>query len=414
MKSKKVGILTFHKSFNYGAFLQCYSLVKRITDDLPDVHVEVIDYTPNSVVQTYRTSLIKYLIDQIKKGFNNLFYERNQVIYRIFHHIFHADYYKKLDVRNKNIISSWDQLKLSNYSLITDDYNKLFEIIKDKYDVLIVGSDAVWNWKVRGFPNAYFLNSNISAFKFSYAASSFGQDFMLLSNEKKDYLTQSWNDFYYIGTRDSATEEFVKSFCKKTTPNHNCDPTIFLDLKQFENYKTIVKAKMRTLGVDFSKKLVGIMGGEWLGLKLKEVLKDDFQIISLYEPNKYADFDFMDLTPMEWAIVFSFFDLTVTHYFHGTIFSLKNSTPTIVVEKETEYSKKHDTKIKDLLKRLNLLDCYFIKEDLDKSSWEKFNKHVHSFLHKKIVNSNNITLEEEAKYYYDFLIALKLVLFDKK
>ena len=46
----KLGILTFHKSINYGAFMQCYALSQRLQRDFPQIEVEVIDYHPSEAI----------------------------------------------------------------------------------------------------------------------------------------------------------------------------------------------------------------------------------------------------------------------------------------------------------------------------------------------------------------------------
>ena len=49
---------------------------------------------------------------------------------------------------------------------------------------------------------------------------------------------------------------------------------------------------------------------------VKEKYGDKIQLVAVYEPNKYADFYLNDLTPYEWAKVFSLFNVTLTHFFH--------------------------------------------------------------------------------------------------
>ena len=40
----KIGILTFHKPINYGAYLQAFSLSETLSECFPDDTVEIIDY----------------------------------------------------------------------------------------------------------------------------------------------------------------------------------------------------------------------------------------------------------------------------------------------------------------------------------------------------------------------------------
>ena len=49
----KIGILTFHRSFNYGAFMQCFSLVNKLKEDFPNAEFEVVDYTVKRAIDNY-------------------------------------------------------------------------------------------------------------------------------------------------------------------------------------------------------------------------------------------------------------------------------------------------------------------------------------------------------------------------
>lgn len=49
----KVGILTYHRSHNYGAFLQAYSLSMKI-NSLPGVSCEIINYNLSREDNVYK------------------------------------------------------------------------------------------------------------------------------------------------------------------------------------------------------------------------------------------------------------------------------------------------------------------------------------------------------------------------
>lgn len=334
----KIGILTFHRSYNYGAFMQCYSLTQKIKKEFPEAKVEVIDYTSEKIMTYYKKD--EFNLRRIIKSPMSLFYVRN---------------------RNKMFKGYADKhLPLSDFKFVSDDYNALFEKIKGRYDVVVVGSDAVWNSIIRGFPNAYFLNSDLKAVKMSYAASVFGMEYLKMNEEDKAYIKQAFNDFAFIGARDKATEDLVRFAGADITAEHTCDPTMFLEMDKIPVDRKALEDKMRKKGVDFSKPLIGIMAGSHVGKEIKEKYGDKCQIVSLYQYNKYADVALNELEPFEWAVVFSYFKFTVTHFFHGTMLSLKNNVPVVVIESESEYNKNHDSKIKDLLLKLDLMKFYNI------------------------------------------------------
>ena len=61
----KIGILTFHRSINYGAVTQCYALATEIKKRIPYSDVEVIDYVPRFRKEKYIPSIKNYLFGSV-------------------------------------------------------------------------------------------------------------------------------------------------------------------------------------------------------------------------------------------------------------------------------------------------------------------------------------------------------------
>lgn len=395
---KKIGILTYHRSYNYGAFMQCYSLSKKIKNDYPECIVEVIDYTMQLTLDNYD----KYLNSLTEKEIN-LVKERNKIFEE----------------------SQDKYLPLSDEKIVTDDYNELFRKIKNKYDIIVVGSDAVWNWNGKGFPNAYFLGDDLSCKKFSYAASAHGLDFYNMKVEDKEKLNKFFDDFDYIGVREETTKKMVQFASPDKQVHFNCDPTVLLDLESLPVTLVELKNKMEVRGIDFEKPIIGLMAGNGYGKAIKHYFKDSVQLVALYEPNKYADFYLNDLNPLEWARVFSLFDITVTHFFHGTMLSLVNDTPVMAVEIENGYNQKYVTKIHNVLQNTGLMKYYRVidrKSDVlnkvlyklklknDDKRWLLICKDIELILKSKSDNEIQHALKKEAKKYDSFKEALNKVL----
>lgn len=396
-----IGILTYHRSYNYGAFMQCYSLATRIQKDLPNCKVEVIDYLSKEVYQHYHNTI------------------KNQLSL-----IVNADSYVKIKRYTKSLIAyclnrlkggtlknanthyfeeAVSFLPLSPVPIVTDNLIEISNFINDNYDIVIVGSDAVWNFQMRPFPNVYFLGKTIKAKKLSYAASSYGQQYKNLPNKIMQTIRESWQSYYYIGVRDIPTENFVKFANVNITPFHNCDPTVFLDMDLLSSYKKSVMSKLLRFGFDPQKKTIGIMADSRIAAKVKENLGAEYQLVSVFKSNKYADVNLMDVNPFEWAVCFSFFDVTITHYFHGNLLSLKNGTPTLVIEKRNAYNTIYDSKIRDFMRRIDMLDnCYF-DDSFDFCSI----KNKLEVLEKTDKLQLDRNLQQEAKSYYSFYESLK-------
>lgn len=355
----KIGILTFHRSYNYGAFMQCFSLVNRLKKDFQNVEFEVIDYTAEKIMKQYEHELDAMNTEGIKAQFR----KRQE--------LFH-ECQKKLPLSKKKIVS--------------DSMDEIAEYLNETYDAVIVGSDAVWNWKVRGFPNLYFLKDYIGK-KFSYAASVHGMSYQNITEEQKEYLKEAFSDFEYIGARDITTEKMVE-FCESEVKAcHNCDPTAFLDLNDVQCSVDYLKKKFTDAGIDFNKPVIGIMASDRIGREIKRHYKNKVQLVALFQPNKYADFSFYDLSPFEWARTFSLFDVTLTHFFHGTMLSLVNGTPVIPVEAASDFSDRNTTKIKDVMGRLGLSDWRFEDEFRNRTFIQKVLYKLGLYTNKKMWKS---------------------------
>ena len=205
---KRIGILTFHRSINYGAFMQAYSLSHYLARKFPDCVVEIIDYESKTMHEHYMPKIsfmtFRHPVVSLKKR-------------------------KQYD----NFQSELNKLSLSKEHFEFDGNNESFTAyLKDHYDVVIVGSDAVWNWIKRGYPNPYVLDFN-GPVRMSYAASAYGMDYLKQNEIDLSNFAKVLPRYRFVGVRDSYTADFISEITKGTVvPNINCDPTFFLDLKE--------------------------------------------------------------------------------------------------------------------------------------------------------------------------------------
>ena len=126
----KIGILTFHRPINYGAFLQSYSLSNRLAK-IDGFEVEIINYIAPKEQRKIFINALRALKHNGVRAF--------------------MQECKKILVFN----NFQKQLKLSKQSFCTNDFDKFFSFVDKQYDALIIGSDAVFNWNQTGFPTAF-------------------------------------------------------------------------------------------------------------------------------------------------------------------------------------------------------------------------------------------------------------------
>ena len=321
-----MGILTFHRSFNYGAFLQCYSLVKKIQKEFPEHVVEVIDYSLDDNIG------YKKAIERAAGEKRRFFMNRNQAM-----------------------LEGLKYLPLSKERFTGTPVKELYEYISANYDMVIIGSDAVFNWNGKGLPNAFLPGQKTGNLRIAaYAASAHGLNYHKASQVELNRVRNSLSLFGYVGVRDCETENMIQACGGAARVEHTCDPTCFLDLDALPVDRNQLEAKLASHNIDLSKPLIGIMAGEPIGRTIKKYFRDKVQLAAVYYPNKYADVYLDDFNQFEWAVAFRYYNVFITHYFHGTLFALKNGTPCIITERNTEYRKNYTTKIGDLLNRLDL------------------------------------------------------------
>ena len=358
----KIGILTFHRSLNYGAVMQCYSLQQRLSKEFPNDDVEIVDYCALRMQRKYSTNALTYIfssLPEIKRA--GAYIVAKATVKNTLTVLFSPDFLTKRKAMREAFDCVLAQMKLSAQHIFTDDCAAATKWLQGRYDVLIVGSDCVWEINNYPFPNIYYLHDVTGVKKLSYAACAQGVLYESLTENQRVYMREAWRDFDYIGVRDVATEALLHAVDDGLTIHQNCDPTVFLDIDAIPVDMEALRNKFAAAGMDFSRPAVCLMANGAIGKLCRDALGDTYQIVAVYEQNPYADFFISDLTPFEWARCFSLFRITVTNRFHGTLLSMKNGVPPITYDCSTgaDYSYGGMTKIRFLYQQLGLVDTHY-------------------------------------------------------
>ena len=334
----KIGILTFHKPINYGAYLQSYSLLNGFREKFPEDDVEIVDYVAS---EEKRKTVIRVLWGIKHYGIKNGY----------------KDLAKILSFRKAHKI-----LKLSD-KVKDSSLNHLYKFIDERYDLLVIGSDAVFNWNQNGYPTAFIPQYNFKKCKVvSYAASVHGLLYMEEPGERLIGCGDVFADMELVGVRDVNTEKFVQRCNEQVEPIHCCDPTVFIDRKEIINHAgDYIQRVRKKFHIDLNEKFIVLMMPDGMvSKKIHECFSKEYKIVTLFKTSKDAEYYLYDLNPFEWAAVLSKASLVVTSYFHGTLLSLRQDVPVIAVD-YSDYNKDYyEGKINDLLvRRLDLPELYF-------------------------------------------------------
>lgn len=198
-----IGILTLSASDNCGSLLQSYAL-KKILEKYGKV--EIINFSSEGSHLTY--DIIPKKI-RIKNGMKRLVKLKSLIANKQAYDGFRRYY---LDMTEKEYFAK-DLGEISN-----------------KYDIVIAGSDQVWNVEMADFDEAFFLGWTNSK-KIAYAPSLGGRHLRLSSDFEQ---IKKWlKDFQSISVREEIGERCLEEVTGRKIPKV-LDPTLILEEEEWK------------------------------------------------------------------------------------------------------------------------------------------------------------------------------------
>jgi hypothetical protein len=302
----RIGLLTFHDGFNFGAFLQCYSLHEKLKELGHDV--EIVHYK------------------------NRWFW------FKEFVHILKRDgTYKQNLVK---VGKFWKAHRLFNLTNFTSDVSEF----KDVFDAVDFGSDEIWNVNnpAFGYDLSYFGKGFGNSKLIAYAP-SFGST--KASDSKLDMLDEYINRFHRIAVRDVNSKGIVSKISGesvKLVP----DPTFLMDQNKWvklpieKDYILVYSQILLPEHINYLKDYSNKVG--------KKIISVGFKV-------DIADQNIIGIDPFEFLGYIKNAHYVFTTMFHGTIFSiLLNRNFTIFMD---PYRLQ---KFSYLLERLQLQDRVYV------------------------------------------------------
>lgn len=208
MKRKKIGIITFHNSYNCGSMLQSYALQKILS--YYDLEIEIINFSNKGQKEIYSIFSKEKNFKGIIKNFIILFY------------------YKKI----KQIYNNYEIFKNHNFNLSSKTYSSITELSDVGYDTIVTGSDQVWNVTIKDGDDAYFLPWVKTAKKVAYSPSFGAKNILEVSKNPEKY--KEWlNGFDAISIREKNGQNWIKELCG-VEADILLDPTLLLEVEDYE------------------------------------------------------------------------------------------------------------------------------------------------------------------------------------
>lgn len=309
----RVGIVTiYHRNYNHGGLLQAFALQQVIeqmgyycevlTFDSPmlsRLRQRLTHYTPRQVYNVFSSKIKNRFLSSSEK--REIMRSRKQAFEDFESTIRHSSYIKTGRFAEKAL----------------------------DYDVVVCGSDQVWNpawWNsirlLEGFDG-----SDVK--KVSYAA-SIGRT--SLSNKDSQRLKRSLSDFKHVSVREQSAVDLVQSICGgEFTVTLTLDPTLLLDRSEWlsllnvtEELRIPIEPYAFIYMVDkqnsYTRRAIQIC--EESGMKSVVVSGKDY--IEFKSENVTV---LNDCKPSEWVKLIDRAEVVLTDSFHGTAFSVNFNKP---------------------------------------------------------------------------------------
>ena len=268
----RVGILTFHFADNYGAILQCLALTEACKKHADDVCV--IDYVPKQMVPV-KSRVKRFLL---KNGIQKKF----------------------------------DDFKNAYFQTIS---------VKEACDLVIVGSDQVWNPQINECDPFWILPDMKYKRICSYAA-SIGKD--KLKKEEAAYLSENSRGFqkYDVVTiRENSGKRILEDF--NVSSELVCDPTLlFYDRTGLyeelsaQSEVSITEPYILVYALEYSEKI------DRIAKMLKQ--KNGCKVVAIHPMNdkiQECDEFIKDAGVCEFVALVKNAEYVLTNSFHGLAFS---------------------------------------------------------------------------------------------
>lgn len=220
---KKVGIITFHASHNYGSMLQAYASQQVILG------------------MGYDCEIINFRSDAQKEMYKPIFM-RGTLYGKCVRFIIQATYV--LGILKKYRL--FEKFLKENLILSSKEYNTLkdLENADFNYDYYISGSDQIWNVLACDFSCAYFLPFVKFGKRIAYAP-SMGPSLSMDKSSDINTITGFLKKYDAIGMRETASARYIERIYKRPVATV-LDPTLLLDSNEYDkliSHKPLIKGE---------------------------------------------------------------------------------------------------------------------------------------------------------------------------
>jgi len=295
----RIGILTFHRCINYGSYWQARCLVEGLRARGADA-VLMDHRSPNIDRAEWRCALQPIPSDT-----------RDRETYAR---------------KTRRFLDHFEKLPLSEPFPLDEP------AAAGRYDLTLVGSDEVWNLRHPWYGGkSIFYGHGVNTGRLASYAASFGNQNYGLQPEWSRQL----DTFDAIAVRDDNSRQIVSDAIER-------EPQLVLDpCLQFSE-------QIEVVAVPIDAPYVAVYGHsfpDWYAAAIRGWADaHGLTLVSIGYRNDWADRQWIDADPLEFAGFIAGSVAVATNFFHGCVFSLVNNKPFVC--SPSDY---RNNKVRDLL-----------------------------------------------------------------
>lgn len=296
-RAQSVGVLTFHRCINYGSYWQARCLVEGLR--ALGAHASLLDHhSPQVNRAEWKCALRPTLPERTSR----------------------ADY-PRYAAKARKFFDAFRELPMSEpFSL--EDAGGMAAV-----DLVVVGSDEVWNFSHPWYASyPLFFGEGLRTDRVVSYAASFG-------NHDAGHLSHEWANrlrrFSSIGVRDAHSQRIVRETL-------GLDPALVLDpCLQFD-----AVCRRAPSGSQGDVIVYGHGFPDWFARHVRAwASAAGARLVSIGYRNDWADEQWLEAGPEEFAQAMADARGVVTNFFHGCVFALVNQKPLICTPSQYRFNK---------------------------------------------------------------------------
>jgi hypothetical protein len=318
----KIGVLTFHRCINYGSYWQARCLVEGLRAQGHDA--ELLDHDSPEVRRAeWRCAFQPQLPKRTPR----------------------SDY-PRYAAKARRFLSAFDALPQSRRFPLDRPEEA------GEYDVVLVGSDEVWNFRHPWYGSKpIFFGERLQAKRMASYAASFG------NHDACDGIHPDWAEklrgFAAISVRDENSRQLVRD-------GVGCEPAVVLDpCLQFP------PPAANGLASDSYVAVYGHSFPEWFANAIRRFANaHGYRVISLGYRNDWADTQAIEAGPDTFSELIAGATAVATNFFHGCVFALHHRRPFVCAPSDYRFNK-----VRDLTRKLGA-ERHLVTEETPGASYE--------------------------------------------